>query len=43
MTRAALLRYFCAHFQLAVWKGVLCYEIFYTYETITTEFGGKTI
>ena len=27
MTRAALLRYFCAHFQLAIWKGVLRYEL----------------
>ena len=41
MTRAALLRYFCAHFQLAVWKGVLFYEISDTFKTITTEFGGK--
>ena len=39
-TRAALLRYFCAHFQLAVWKGVLYYDDFNTYPPITTEFGG---
>lgn len=41
ITRAALLRYFCVHFQLAIQKGVLSYEKFYTNKPIATEFGGK--
>jgi len=43
MTGAALLRYFCAHFQLEVWKGVLLYEFYYMFKTITAEFGGRKI
>ena len=41
MNGSYTLRYFCAHFQLAVWKGVLYYEIIYTFKTTTTEFGGN--
>ena len=41
MDESYTLRYFCAHFQLAVWKGVLCYEIICTFKTITTELGGN--
>ena len=41
MNESYTLRYFCVHFQLAVWKGVLFYEIICTFKTITTEFGGN--